>query len=156
MYKNILIQGLIHKPLVLQRCQCVPRLSMVSYNFRLRMWHKLNEHNKDLRYSLMCCSWPAKYWKWKQKKLEVHGSHSGYWCLCVKSGLVLSQKQQRVCTIINNLHFVENWKFFVKSLTQWGGIVKLITHICPSNAEVKNAWSYTSTPWIYLHGVVLS
>jgi hypothetical protein len=26
----------------------------------------------------------------------------------------------------------------------------------PSNAEVKNAWSYTSTPPIHLHGAVLS
>jgi hypothetical protein len=29
-------------------------------------------------------------------------------------------------------------------------------HSFPSSAEVKNAWSYTSTPSIYLHGVVLS
>jgi len=27
-------------------------------------------------------------------------------------------------------------------------------HSCPSNAEVKNAWSYTSTPPIRLHGMV--
>jgi len=27
---------------------------------------------------------------------------------------------------------------------------------CPSSAEVKNAWSYTFTPPISLHGVVLS
>jgi len=26
----------------------------------------------------------------------------------------------------------------------------------PSSAEAKNAWSYTSTPTIRLHGVVLS
>jgi hypothetical protein len=26
----------------------------------------------------------------------------------------------------------------------------------PSSSEVKNAWSYTSTPPLYLHGVVLS
>jgi len=29
-------------------------------------------------------------------------------------------------------------------------------HSPPSGAEVKNAWSYTSTPSIYLHGMVLS
>jgi hypothetical protein len=29
-------------------------------------------------------------------------------------------------------------------------------HSPPSSAEVKNAWSYTSTPPIGLHGVVLS
>jgi hypothetical protein len=29
-------------------------------------------------------------------------------------------------------------------------------HSSPSSAEVKNAWSYTSTPSIRLHGVVLS
>jgi hypothetical protein len=29
-------------------------------------------------------------------------------------------------------------------------------HLSPSSAEVKNAWSYTSTPPIRLHGVVLS
>jgi hypothetical protein len=29
-------------------------------------------------------------------------------------------------------------------------------HSPPSNAEVKNAWSYTSTPPIGLHGVMLS
>jgi hypothetical protein len=29
-------------------------------------------------------------------------------------------------------------------------------HSPPSRAEVKNAWSYTSTPQITLHGVVLS
>jgi hypothetical protein len=29
-------------------------------------------------------------------------------------------------------------------------------HLLPSSAEVKNAWSYTSTPLIRLHGVVLS
>jgi hypothetical protein len=29
-------------------------------------------------------------------------------------------------------------------------------HSSPSNAEVKNEWSYTSTPPIRLHGVVLS
>jgi hypothetical protein len=29
-------------------------------------------------------------------------------------------------------------------------------HSPPSSAEVKNAWSYTSTPPIYLHGVVLN
>jgi hypothetical protein len=29
-------------------------------------------------------------------------------------------------------------------------------HSPPSNAEVKNAWNYTSTPPIRLHGVVLS
>jgi hypothetical protein len=29
-------------------------------------------------------------------------------------------------------------------------------HSPPSCAEVKNAWSYTSTPPIHLHGVVLS
>jgi hypothetical protein len=29
-------------------------------------------------------------------------------------------------------------------------------HSPPSNAEVKNAWSYTSTPPIRLHGVMLS
>jgi len=29
-------------------------------------------------------------------------------------------------------------------------------HSLPSSAEVKNAWSYTSTPPIHLHGVVLS
>jgi hypothetical protein len=29
-------------------------------------------------------------------------------------------------------------------------------HSPPSSAEVKNAWSYTSTPTICLHGVVLS
>jgi hypothetical protein len=33
--------------------------------------------------------------------------------------------------------------------------VKLTTNLHPS-AEVKNAWSYTSTPPIRLHGVVLS
>jgi hypothetical protein len=29
-------------------------------------------------------------------------------------------------------------------------------HSPPSSAEVKNAWSYTSTPPIRLHGVMLS
>jgi hypothetical protein len=29
-------------------------------------------------------------------------------------------------------------------------------HSPPSSAGVKNAWSYTSTPPIHLHGVVLS
>jgi hypothetical protein len=29
-------------------------------------------------------------------------------------------------------------------------------HSPPSSAEVKNAWSYTSTPPVRLHGVVLS
>jgi hypothetical protein len=29
-------------------------------------------------------------------------------------------------------------------------------HSPPSSAEIKNAWSYTSTPPIGLHGVVLS
>jgi hypothetical protein len=29
-------------------------------------------------------------------------------------------------------------------------------HSLPSSSEVKNAWSYTSTPPIRLHGVVLS
>jgi hypothetical protein len=29
-------------------------------------------------------------------------------------------------------------------------------HTLPSSAEVKNAWSYTSTPSVHLHGVVLS
>jgi hypothetical protein len=29
-------------------------------------------------------------------------------------------------------------------------------HSPPSSAEVKNAWSYTSTPSLRLHGVVLS
>jgi hypothetical protein len=29
-------------------------------------------------------------------------------------------------------------------------------HLPPSGAEVKNAWSYTFTPPIFLHGVVLS
>jgi hypothetical protein len=29
-------------------------------------------------------------------------------------------------------------------------------HSPPYSAEVKNAWSYTSTPPIYLHGLVLS
>jgi hypothetical protein len=29
-------------------------------------------------------------------------------------------------------------------------------HLPPSNAEVKNAWCYTSTPPVRLHGVVLS
>jgi hypothetical protein len=29
-------------------------------------------------------------------------------------------------------------------------------HLLPSSAEVKNTWSYTSTPPIRLHGVVLS
>jgi hypothetical protein len=29
-------------------------------------------------------------------------------------------------------------------------------HSSPSSAEVKNAWSYTSTPPIRLHGVVIS
>jgi len=29
-------------------------------------------------------------------------------------------------------------------------------HSTPSSAEVKNAWMYTSTPSIRLHGVVLS
>jgi hypothetical protein len=29
-------------------------------------------------------------------------------------------------------------------------------HSLPSNAKVKNAWSFTSTPPICLHGIVLS
>jgi len=29
-------------------------------------------------------------------------------------------------------------------------------HSTPSSAEIKNVWSYTSTPPIRLHGVVLS
>jgi hypothetical protein len=31
-----------------------------------------------------------------------------------------------------------------------------VDHSPPSSAEVKNAWSYTSTPPIRLHGVALS
>jgi len=31
-----------------------------------------------------------------------------------------------------------------------------VDHSPPSSAEVKNAWNYTSTPPIRLHGVVLS
>jgi hypothetical protein len=31
-----------------------------------------------------------------------------------------------------------------------------VDHSLPSSAEVKNAWSYTSTPPVRLHGVVLS
>jgi hypothetical protein len=31
-----------------------------------------------------------------------------------------------------------------------------VDHSPPSSAEVKNAWSYTSTPPIRLHGTVLS
>jgi hypothetical protein len=31
-----------------------------------------------------------------------------------------------------------------------------VDHSPPSNAEVKNAWNYTSTPPIRLHGVMLS
>jgi hypothetical protein len=31
-----------------------------------------------------------------------------------------------------------------------------VDYSLPSSAEVKNAWSYTSTHPIYLHGVVLS
>jgi hypothetical protein len=29
-------------------------------------------------------------------------------------------------------------------------------HSPPSSAEVKNVWSYTSTPLTHLHGVVIS
>jgi hypothetical protein len=29
-------------------------------------------------------------------------------------------------------------------------------HSLPSSAEIKNAWSYTATPAIYLDGAVLS
>jgi hypothetical protein len=29
-------------------------------------------------------------------------------------------------------------------------------HSPPSSAKVKNVWSYTSTPPVHLHGVVLS
>jgi hypothetical protein len=29
-------------------------------------------------------------------------------------------------------------------------------HSPPSSAEVKNAWSYTSTPPVHLHGMMLS
>jgi hypothetical protein len=29
-------------------------------------------------------------------------------------------------------------------------------HSPPSSAEIKNEWSYTSTPPLHLHGVVLS
>jgi len=31
-----------------------------------------------------------------------------------------------------------------------------LTHSAPSSAEVKNAWSHTSTLSVCLHGVVLS
>jgi hypothetical protein len=31
-----------------------------------------------------------------------------------------------------------------------------VEHLPPSSAEVKNAWTYTSTPSIRLHGVVLN
>jgi len=31
-----------------------------------------------------------------------------------------------------------------------------VDHSPPSSSEVKNAWSYTSTPPIRLHGVVLN
>jgi hypothetical protein len=31
-----------------------------------------------------------------------------------------------------------------------------VDHSPPPSAEVKNAWSYTSTPQLRLHGVVLS
>jgi hypothetical protein len=34
--------------------------------------------------------------------------------------------------------------------------VREADHSPPFSAEVKNAWSYTSTPPIRLHGVVLS
>jgi len=27
-----------------------------------------------------------------------------------------------------------------------------VDHSCPPSAEVRNEWSYTSTPAIYLHG----
>jgi hypothetical protein len=37
---------------------------------------------------------------------------------------------------------------------KWSG--READHSPPSNAEVKNAWSYTSTPPIHLNGVVLS
>jgi hypothetical protein len=29
-------------------------------------------------------------------------------------------------------------------------------HLPPSSAKIKNAWSYTSTPPVHLHGVVLN
>jgi len=35
----------------------------------------------------------------------------------------------------------------------WPG--RVADHLPPSSAKVKNAWSYTSTPPIQLHGVVL-
>jgi len=34
--------------------------------------------------------------------------------------------------------------------------MKLTDYSSPSTAEVKNEWSYTSTPPVRLHGVVLS
>jgi len=34
--------------------------------------------------------------------------------------------------------------------------VSFVAHSPPSSAEVKNAWSYTFTPPVRLHGVVLS
>jgi hypothetical protein len=37
---------------------------------------------------------------------------------------------------------------------KWPG--REVDHSSPSSAEVKNAWSYKSTPPIRLHGVVLS
>jgi hypothetical protein len=37
---------------------------------------------------------------------------------------------------------------------KWPG--RVANHSPPSSAEVKNAWSYTLTPPIHLHGVVFS
>jgi hypothetical protein len=35
------------------------------------------------------------------------------------------------------------------------GVVKLLTHLHPPSAEVKNAWSFTSIPTIHLQGLQL-
>jgi len=43
---------------------------------------------------------------------------------------------------------------FVFTISQRPG--READHSRPSNGEVKNAWNYTSTPPVSLHGLVLS
>jgi hypothetical protein len=57
-------------------------------------------------------------------------------------------------------HFAKNGKTYPKGTgglppgVKWSG--HEVDHSPPPSAEVKRAWSYTSTPTIRLHDVVLS
>ena len=81
----------------------------------------------------------------------------------------------QLVTVLDTLHlkcdelpFLSHWHTSLKCPDQlwglpsllfsgyWGGCYarsKAVNHSPPSNAEVKNDWSYTSTPIIYVHGM---